>query len=306
MAAAPETEDGMRALGIRMACVVARCAKGQDTCQMSKDLPSGTGCRRGGVGGNLLQIFVCVYLPRLKNILWHGVYARSWGGALLHEKSVRQSSVSAQSIRGVLPGASVTLLSWKVLSGVRQLSMYWERCSLSPLRYPALRHVFVVRCHALRTPVEPPPLVVGLRAVRPGVDRLDPAVQDLCKAVGFHDPGGGGASLRPFRPTRHDPLSVSMVARVPNLPTAFPGASIVFPWAACVKTIDAMMHHEESSGHVTGRWPRNCGSLISCQPACHMASECLLPSLIRLRLLDFGRRHRQTVLPHDLVWAGSL
>ena len=86
MAAAPETEDGMRALGIRMACVVARCAKGQDTCQMSKDLPSGTGCRRGGVGGNLLQIFVCVYLPRLKNILWHGVYARSWGGGSLARK----------------------------------------------------------------------------------------------------------------------------------------------------------------------------------------------------------------------------
>ena len=94
-----------------------------------------------------------------------------------------------------------------------------------------------------------------------------------------------------------------MVAGVPNRLIASLSASTAFPGVACVKTPDAMMRREESSRHVTGRKPLNRGSSISCQPACHMALECLLPGLTHLRLLDFAADGTTTTRPFSLmIW----
>ena len=52
LSAALKTEDGTGASGILMACVMTWRGE-QDPCRVPKDLVSGTGCQRGGAGGNL-------------------------------------------------------------------------------------------------------------------------------------------------------------------------------------------------------------------------------------------------------------
>ena len=47
----PKTGDGMGEFGILVTCVMAWRARGRDACQTFRDPLSGTGCRRGGMGG---------------------------------------------------------------------------------------------------------------------------------------------------------------------------------------------------------------------------------------------------------------
>ncbi len=71
--------------------------------------------------------------------------------------------------------------------------------------------------------------------------------------------------LRPLLPTKHGPLSDSMVAGVPNRFTACLSTVTAFSEVTSVKIRAATTHREASSRYVISLRPRNLGSFISCQ-----------------------------------------
>lgn len=104
------------------------------------------------------------------------------------------------------------------------------------------------------------------------------------RLVGLHD----FAVFLPFCPSKHEPLSDSIVAGAPKFAIAFLRTVTAFSDVAWVNICAATMHLEESPRYVTRLNPLKRESLMMRQSTCHIALEYLRSNLTHLCFLDLA------------------